>query len=73
MRTLETVIKYCDAELLIHFEIEGKYTAATYEVPADCPEVESTKIFAGDVEISGIFLEAQWEDIYQLLNNKLEL
>ena len=72
-RTLETVINYCDVELLINFTIEGKHTAATYEEPADCPEVEIKKVFAGDVDISEIFLEIQWEDIYQLLINKLEL
>lgn len=72
-RKLETVINYLGVELLIHFEIDGQHIPATREYPAEYPEVEITKVFAGDVEISNILLEPQWNDIYELLNGKLEL
>lgn len=70
---METIIEYLGVELSIKYSIDGKYTAATYEEPADCPEVEIKKVFAGDMDISGILLEPQWDAIYLLLNDKLEL
>lgn len=73
MRTLETVINYLGVELVVNFEIDGKFIPHTCDYPAEHPEVEITKVFAGDVDISGMLVSIQWEDIYQLLDNKLEL
>lgn len=72
-RTLETVINYLGVELLIHFEIDGHHIDATYELPSEEPDILILKVFTGDVDISEILLEPQWDDIYKLLNDKLEL
>jgi hypothetical protein len=72
-RNLEAVIVYLGVELVVNFEIDGHYIPATRECPEEFAEINITKVFAGDVDISGIFLEQQWDDIYELLNDKLEL
>lgn len=69
---IETV-NYLGVELLIHFEIDGYHIDATYELPCEEPDVLILKVFAGDVDISEILLDAQWDAIYELLNDNLEL
>ena len=66
-------INYLSADLVINFTIEGKHYPATQYQPAEYPQTNITKVFAGDVDISGMLVSIQWEDIYQLLDNKLEL
>lgn len=70
-RTLETVINYCGAELLIQFEIDGHHIDATYELPSEEPDILILKVFAGDVNITDILLDCQLDDLYELLNDKL--
>lgn len=67
-RTLETVINYLGVELLIHFEIDGHYIPATQYEPEEQPDILILKVFAGDVDISEILLDVQWDDLYELLN-----
>ena len=73
MRTLETVISYLGVELVVNFEIDGKFIPRTCDYPAEHPEVEIKKVFAGDVDITDILLDCQLDDLYELLNDKLEL
>lgn len=65
------IINYLGVELVINYTIDGHYVPATCDYPAEHPEVEIKKVFAGDMEISNILLEPQWNDIYELLNDKL--
>lgn len=71
MRTLETVINYLGVELVVNFEIDGKFIPHTCDYPAEHPELNITKVFAGDVNITDILLDCQLDDLYELLNDKL--
>lgn len=70
---METEIEYLGVKLEVIYTVDGHYIPATQYEPEEHPEINITKVFAGDVDISGIFLEQQWDDIYELLNDKLEL
>lgn len=72
-RKLETVINYLGVELVVNFEIDSHYIPATQYDPEEQAEINITKVFAGDMEISNILLEPQMDDLYELLNDKLEL
>lgn len=73
MRTLETVINYLGVELVVYFEIDGKFIPHTCDYPAEYPDVLIIKVFAGDMDITAILLEPQMGDLYEVLNDKLEL
>lgn len=70
---METIIEYLGVELSIKYSIDGKYIPATREYPEEFPEINILDILAGDVSIIDILLETQIEDIYILLQEKLEL
>jgi hypothetical protein len=72
-RNLETEIEYLGVKLDVHYTVDGHYIPATREEPEEFAELNITKVFTGDVEITNILLECQFEDIYELLNDKLEL
>lgn len=72
-RNLEAVIEYLGVELDVSYAIDGHYIPSTREYPEEHAELNITKVFAGDVDISNILLEPQWDDLYELLNDKLEL
>ena len=72
-RNLEIVINYLGVELVVNFEIDGNFIPHTCDYPAEHPELNITKVFAGDMDITAILLEPQMDDLYELLNDKLEL
>lgn len=70
-----TEIKYLGIPLIVHYKVIGKYFAATRYEPEELPELDINEIYVADSEIDifDLFLEKQLDDIYELVNSKLEI
>ena len=73
METIE--IKYLGIPLIIHYKVDGKYYPATRYEPEEVPELDINEIYVFDSEIDiyNLFLEKQLDDIYGLVNKRLEI
>jgi hypothetical protein len=66
---MEKEIEYLGVKLTVHYTAEGKYYPQTCDYPEEFPEIIITRVFAGDVDISGIFLDCQFDDLYKILED----
>lgn len=70
-----TEIKYLGVPLIVHYKMDGKYYAATRYEPEELPSIIIEEIYITDSEenIYDMLLESQIDDIYELVNSKLEI
>ena len=66
-------IDYYGVPLIVHYKVDGKYYPATYLQPAEYPEIYIEEIYVENTNIYNLFLEPQLDEIYELVNNKLEI
>lgn len=67
----EISINYQGINLEVIVDYTGKYFPATVDEPEELPEVEVLKVYAGEMDILGIFYEEQILDIAELCEEQL--
>lgn len=62
---MTTNITYLNTPLIVDYQYVGEYRAATYEYPAEYPDLVINKITAADSEID-ISPLLDWRDVEQI-------